>query len=83
MGYLSVVPTYVVKGHPLVSILSRHEGTYSIHSSTGRLLEEGTFTPDVTEVMLPTVNGVYIFQLISEQTPEEPKRTIKVIVGDE
>ena len=83
MGYLSVVPTYVVKGHPLVSILSRHEGTYTIYSSTGRLLDEGTFTPDVTEVMLPAVNGVYVFQLISEQTPEEPRRTIKVIVGDE
>ena len=83
MGYLSVVPTYVVKGHPLVSILSRHEGTYTIYSSTGRLLDEGTFTPDVTEVMLPAVNGVYVFQLISKQTPEEPRRTIKVIVGDE
>ena len=83
MGYLSVVPTYVVKGHPLVSILSRHEGTYTIYSSTGRLLDEGTFTPDVTEVMLPAVNGVYVFQLLSEQTPEEPRRTIKVIVGDE
>ena len=83
MGYLSVVPTYVVKGHPLVSILSRHEGTYTIYSSTGRLLDEGTFTPDVTEVMLPAINGVYVFQLISEQTPEEPRRTIKVIVGDE
>ena len=83
MGYLSVVPTYVVKGHPLVSILSRHEGTYTIYSSTGRLLDGGTFTPDVTEVMLPAVNGVYVFQLISEQTPEEPRRTIKVIVGDE
>ena len=83
MGYLSVVPTYVVQGHPMVSILSRHEGQYTIHTSAGKVIDSGTFTPDVTEVWLPAVSGVYIFQLVSEQTPEEPKRTIKVIVGDE
>ena len=83
MGYLSVVPTYVVQGHPMVSILSRHEGQYTVHTSAGKVIDSGTFTPDVTEVWLPAVSGVYIFQLVSEQTPEEPKRTIKVIVGDE
>lgn len=83
MGYLSVVPTYVVQGHPMVSILSRHEGQYTVHTSAGKVIDSGTFAPDVTEVWLPAVSGVYIFQLVSEQTPEEPKRTIKVIVGDE
>ena len=83
MGYLSVVPTYVVQGYPMVSILSRHEGQYTVHTSAGKVIDSGTFTPDVTEVWLPAVSGVYIFQLVSEQTPEEPKRTIKVIVGDE
>ena len=83
MGYLSVVPTYVVSGHPVVSILSRKEGTFRItQAASGALVNEGVFHPDVTEVALPPVAGVYIFQLWSEQTPEEPYRNIKVIVGN-
>ena len=83
MSYLSVVPTYVVAGYPVVSILSRKDGTYRVtHGATGALVKEGVFHADVTEVELPAVVGVYIFQLWSDDTPEEPYRNIKVMVGN-
>ena len=82
MGYLSVVPTCIVIGHPYANILSRKDGMYRISSSTGHLVSEGVFRADVTQVELPAVAGMYIFQLWSADTPEEPYRSIKVIVKD-
>ena len=84
MGYLSVVPTCVSTGNPVISILSRHKGTYNIGSVTGKLITSGSFTPDVTEVRLPAQEGIYIVHLWSDETPEEPERTIKVqmVSGD-
>ena len=82
MGYLSVVPTCIVTGHPYANILSRKDGTYRIRSVEGRLINEGTFHADVTEVKLPAINGIYIFELWSPETKEEPYRSIKVIVKE-
>ena len=82
MGYLSVVPTCIVIGHPYANILSRKDGTYRIRSVEGRLIAEGTFHADVTEVKLPAINGMYIFELWSPETTEEPYRSIKVIVKE-
>ena len=83
MGYLSVTPTYIVSGNPRVHILSRKDGTYRVTSGgSGQLVTQGVFRADVTEVVLPAVPGVYIFQLWSSDTPEEPYRCIKVIMGN-
>ena len=82
MGYLSVVPTCIITANPVAHILSRKDGTYRITNIEGILVQEGTFRADVTEVTMPTVAGMYIFQLWSNDTPEEPYRAIKVIVSD-
>jgi hypothetical protein len=76
------VPTCIVTGHPYANILSRKDGTYRIRSVEGRLIAEGTFHADVTEVKLPSINGIYIFELWSPETKEEPYRSIKVIVKE-
>ena len=55
---------------------------YRVTSVEGRLVDEGVFRADVTEVQLPAVSGMYIFQLWSPDTPEEPYRSIKVIVKE-
>lgn len=82
MGYLSVTPTCIVTGHPVANILSRKGGSYRITSSAGRMVSEGTFAPDVTPIMLPAIEGMYIIQLWSPDTLEEPYRVIKVLVRD-
>ncbi|MBQ5379504.1 MAG: hypothetical protein IIU10_04760, partial [Paludibacteraceae bacterium] len=82
MGYLSVVPTCIVTGHPYANILSRKDGMYTIYNSNGIKIDEGVFRADVTPVELPAVPGMYIFRLWSADTPEEPYRSIKVIVKD-
>ena len=84
MGYLSVVPTCVSTGNPVISILSRHKGTYNVGTPSGQLITSGTFYPNVTEVTLPASEGIYIIQLWSDETPEEPYRCIKVqmVTGD-
>ena len=81
MGYLSVTPTCVLTGNPLVNILSRKDGTYRVTSSGGRLVTQGVFRAPVTPLTLPTVAGMYVIQLWSNDTPEEPYRAIKVIVS--
>ena len=84
MGYLSVVPTCVVRAHPVVSILSRKDGMYRITTMEGIFVGEGVFRADVTEVEIPNaVDGMYIFQLWSVDTPEEPYRVIKVLVNEQ
>lgn len=82
MGYLSVVPTCIVTGHPYFNILSRKDGTYRVTTSDGVMVKEGTFRADVTEVQIPPTAGMYIVQLWSYDTPEEPYRAIKIIVKD-
>ena len=82
MGYLSVVPTCIDVDYPHAYILSRKDGTYRVSDPNGRLVTSGDFHADVTEVILPSVDGMYIFQLWSPQTPEEPYRAIKVIVSE-
>ncbi|MBQ4019004.1 MAG: IgGFc-binding protein [Paludibacteraceae bacterium] len=82
MGYLSVVPTCIVTGHPFANILSRKDGMYRISGSTGHLISEGVFRANVTPIELPAVTGMYIVQLWSPDTPEEPYRSIKVIVKE-
>ena len=82
MGYLSVVPTCIDVDYPHAYILSRKDGTYRVSDPNGRLVTSGEFHADVTEVILPSVDGMYIFQLWSPQTPEEPYRAIKVIVSE-
>jgi len=84
-AYLSVVPTYVVKGNPVVHILCREEGDYAIYNALGVLLTSGTFTPDdhnAYEVTLPAESGMYIFKLHSPATVKETDRTVRVIVGN-
>lgn len=82
MGYLSVTPTCIVTANPVAHILSRKSGTYRITNSNGRLVQEGSFTPDATPIYLPAVDGLYIIQLWSPDTPEEPYRAIKVLVRE-
>lgn len=82
MGYLAVTPTCVVTGHPVIYILSRKDGTYRVATTDGHLVSEGIFRADVTEVNLPAVNGMYIVQLWSTDTAEEPYRAVKVLVRD-
>lgn len=83
LGYLSVTPTCVVTGHPMIYILSRKDGTYRVTSTDGHLVSDGVFRADVTEVNLPAVTGMYIVQLWSNDTPEEPYRAIKVLVREQ
>ena len=83
MGYLSVTPTCVVTGHPVIYILSRKDGTYRVTTADGHLVSEGVFRADVTELSLPAVTGMYIVQLWSNDTPEEPYRVIKVLVREQ
>ena len=81
--YLAVTPTCVVIAHPYINILSKKEGTYRVTTTAGRTVTEGTFQPEVTVVQLPETEGLYIVQLWSKDTPEEPYRAIKVIVRQE
>lgn len=81
MGYLSVVPTCVCADNSVAYILSRKDGMYRVTDYNGRLVKEGVFRADVTEVPLPNVEGIYMFQLWSPETPEEPCRRIKVLVS--
>lgn len=80
MGYLSVTPTCVVPGNPVVNILSRKDGTYRVTTSSGQFVKEGVFRADVTPIQIPATEGLYLIQLWSYDTPEEPYRAIKVIV---
>ena len=82
MGYLAVTPTCIVAGHPFINILSRKDGAYRITTSDGQFVSEGVFRADVTEVQVPSVMGMYIVQLWSDDTPEEPYRAIKILVSD-
>lgn len=85
MGYLAVTPTCVNTGHPYVNILSHSPntevaGNYRITTTEGYLVGEGIFHADVTQVEVPAIEGMYIFQLWSNDTPEEPYRAIKIFV---
>ena len=80
-GYLSVVPTCVCNCNPYINILSRKDGTYRITTATGRLVSQGVFRADVTQVPVPVLEGIYIVQLWSNDTPEEPYRSIKILVS--
>ena len=82
MGYLSVVPTCVAISHPYINILSRKDGTYRITTSDGVMVSEGIFRADVTEVQVPQTAGMYVVQLWSYDTPEEPYRAIKIVIRD-
>ena len=81
MGYLAVTPTCVVSAHPWVTILSRKDGTYRVTTSEGRFVNEGTFRANETPIQIPAVEGLYVIQLWSDDTPEEPYRAIKVLVS--
>lgn len=80
-GYLSVVPTCVCNCNPYINILSRHDGTYRITTATGRLVSQGVFRADVTQVPVPVLEGIYVVQLWSNDTPEEPYRSVKILVS--
>ena len=81
MGYLSVTPTYVCTAHPYTYILSRKDGSYRVTSAEGMFVSEGVFRADVTEIEVPQKEGMYIVQLWSNDTPEEPYRAIKILVN--
>ena len=81
MGYLSVTPTYVCTAHPYTYILSRKDGSYRVTSAEGMFVSEGVFHADVTEIEVPQKEGMYIVQLWSNETPEEPYRAIKILVN--
>ena len=80
-GYLAVTPTCLVVGNPTAHILSRKDGTYRVTTSEGAFVSEGVFRAPVTPVAIPAVEGLYIVQLWSNDTPEEPYRAIKVLVS--
>ena len=82
MGYLSVVPKCVCSCHKFIQILSRKDGLYRIHDMIGRRMTgDEVFHADVTEVEVPFPDGVYFVQLWSPDTPEEPYRSIKIIIS--
>ena len=82
MGYLSVVPKCVCSCHKFIQILSRKAGIYRIHDMIGRrMTDDVVFHADVTEVEVPFPDGVYFVQLWSPDTPEEPYRSIKIIIS--
>lgn len=80
--YVSVVPTYVVKENPVVHILcSQHGGEFKLFDPYGSLIQTGRFEPgnhNAYEVRLPSVSGLYLFELIQD---EGERRTIKVLVN--
>ena len=80
-GYLAVTPTCIVSANPIAHILSRKDGTFRINTSDGTFVTEGVFRAPVTPITLPSAQGLYIVQLWSNDTPEEPYRAIKVIVA--
>ena len=80
-GYLAVTPTCLVAGNPVTHILSRKDGTYRVTTSEGAFVTEGVFRAPVTPIVIPAVEGMYIVQLWSNDTPEEPYRAIKVLVS--
>ena len=82
MGYLDVAPTCVTTGHPYTTILSRHGGRYRVTTSSGSAITSGDFHADATEIQVPSTSGMYIVQLWSDDTPEEPYRAIKIVVKD-
>ena len=88
MGYLSVVPTCISTSNPVVSILSRHKGQYRVYTMEGiRVLprdkDYGEFTPQAYPVRLDGLSaGWYIFQLWSNETPEESPRSIKILIKE-
>ncbi len=98
MGYMSVVPTCIDRDNPYAYIISRKDGTYRITTVNGIFVDEGVFRADAekielpdgriddlsgkTKIMFPSVTGIYIIQLWSEETPEEPYRSIKVFVQE-
>ncbi|MBR6017779.1 MAG: hypothetical protein IK073_04095 [Paludibacteraceae bacterium] len=71
--YPSQTPRYM----PVVTIQSEQSGQYSVYSSTGTLIETGTFEPGEQQLTLPAVNGLW---LIRTQTESEPGETHKVVV---
>lgn len=81
MGYLSVTPTCVCPCHPYADILSRKDGMYRIFTPNGMFIKEGIFRADVTPIAFPSNNGLYIVQLWSSDTLEEPYRAIIVLVS--
>ena len=91
LPYISVVPTYVVREHPVVNILSINSGRYEIYNCSGWLIEKGEYIPDqhhAMEITLPSIDGVYCFKLYDNEprpddlsTVYERERVIKVIVG--
>ena len=72
----------LLKGE-LIAATKNANGDEPIYRVTynGILVKEGVFRADVTEVPLPNVEGIYMFQLWSPDTPEEPYRCIKVLVS--
>ncbi|MBQ0089893.1 MAG: hypothetical protein KBT27_11255, partial [Prevotellaceae bacterium] len=82
--YLSVVPTYVVKEHPVVNVLTHgNKGVYKIYNPTGLMIQEGEFYPgehNAFEITLPSLQGMYLFYLHSDEAIYEKDRTIRVLV---
>lgn len=72
-----VYPTQAPRYMPIVNLQSDVEGTYSIYSSTGILIETGIFRPGEQQLTLPAVNGLW---LIRTQTENGQGETHKVVV---
>ena len=85
LPYISVVPTYVSREHPVVNILSINRGHYKVFTSTGSLFKSGEIIPDehhAMEVELdPTQGNLFMFYLCDDETIySEKERVIKVTV---
>ncbi len=85
LPYISVVPTYVSREHPVVNILSVNRGHYKVFTSTGALFKSGEIIPDehhAMEVELdPTQGNMFMFYLRDDETIySEKERVIKVTV---
>ena len=80
MPYVSVVPTLVVREHPVVNILCVNPGNYELYDTYGALYRSGRFIPgahNAFELTLPSVPGVYVFHLADDSGVT---RTVKVLV---
>ena len=67
---LDVYPTQAPRHAPVVTLQSEQDGSYSIYSSTGTLIETGTFSQGAQQLTLPAVNGIWFIrtQTMSGQT---------------
>lgn len=83
--YIAVTPTCVPLGGSIhiLSLNEKSHGEYRISTVEGQFVSKGEFTGKATPVSIPSVEGMYIVQVWSDnKESKESYRAIKVIVRD-